>query len=88
MIDLETGKSLGIGETGEVVLTGPQVMLGYLKNQEATDNMVRDGWLHTGKMILYIAVFFILLPVSFVFINFLVCVGFEQKIMKLTKIYC
>jgi long-chain acyl-CoA synthetase len=51
VIDLDTGKTVGPGETGEVVLRGPQVMLGYLKNQSATDDMVKDGWLHTGTFI-------------------------------------
>ena len=50
VIDLDTGKTVGPGETGEVVLRGPQVMLGYLKNQSATDDMVKDGWLHTGDI--------------------------------------
>lgn len=50
VIDLETGKTVGPGETGEVILRGPQVMLGYLKNQSATDDMVKDGWLHTGDI--------------------------------------
>ncbi|XP_052064670.1 probable 4-coumarate--CoA ligase 1 isoform X2 [Mytilus californianus] len=50
VIDVQTGKTLGPGETGEVLLAGPQVMLGYLKNQSATDDMVKDGWLHSGDI--------------------------------------
>ncbi|XP_071120286.1 probable 4-coumarate--CoA ligase 1 isoform X2 [Mytilus edulis] len=50
VIDVHSGKTLGAGETGEVLLAGPQVMLGYLKNQSATDDMVRDGWLHSGDI--------------------------------------
>ena len=37
--------------TGEVLLRGPNVMLGYLDDQEATANTIdADGWLHTGDV--------------------------------------
>ena len=49
LIDPETGKDVAKGETGEVCCRGPQVMKGYLKNKQATDDMIIDGWLHTGQ---------------------------------------
>jgi acyl-CoA synthetase (AMP-forming)/AMP-acid ligase II len=50
-VDPETGRDLGIGETGEVWVRGPQVMKGYLNDPVATAGTVdADGWLHTGDI--------------------------------------
>lgn len=49
--DGNTGKECDRNETGEVCVKGPQVMLGYLNNKKATDEMLdSDGWLHTGDI--------------------------------------
>lgn len=44
------GKELPVGEKGEIVVRGENVMLGYWKNPAATAETIRDGWLYTGDM--------------------------------------
>jgi acyl-CoA synthetase (AMP-forming)/AMP-acid ligase II len=46
----ENGRSLPTGETGEILVRGAPVMLGYWRNPEATAKTIRDGWLWTGDM--------------------------------------
>ena len=48
IIHPETGELVPYGEEGEMLVRGPQVMKGYLKNPEATNSTVKDGWLFTG----------------------------------------
>jgi long-chain acyl-CoA synthetase len=44
------GKELPVGVSGEIVIRGDNVMKGYWKNQKATDEVLRGGWLFTGDM--------------------------------------
>ena len=44
------GKELPVGEMGEIVVKGENVMAGYWKNPESTAETVRDGWLYTGDL--------------------------------------
>jgi long-chain acyl-CoA synthetase len=41
---------LKTGEIGEVCISGPQVMLGYLNRPDETENVLRNGRLHTGDL--------------------------------------
>jgi acyl-CoA synthetase (AMP-forming)/AMP-acid ligase II len=51
IIDLETGEPLGPNQKGEVCVRGPQIMMGYLNNPEATARTIdTDAWLHTGDI--------------------------------------
>ena len=51
IMDLENGeKELPVGEPGELVVKGPQVMKGYWNNEAATAETIRNSWLYTGDI--------------------------------------
>ncbi|MFA6809246.1 MAG: AMP-binding protein, partial [Eubacteriales bacterium] len=41
---------VGLGELGELIARGPQIMSGYWKNREETSLVLKDGWLYTGDI--------------------------------------
>lgn len=50
IVDPETGRDLAVGETGEILIQGPQVMRGFWRHPEASAEVMEDGWLHTGDI--------------------------------------
>jgi len=51
IVDIETGeRELPVGEDGEIIIRGPQIMQGYWKAPAETANALRNGWLYTGDI--------------------------------------
>ena len=51
IVDLKDGQTdLPVGESGELLIKGPQIMKGYWKRPDATTETLTDGWLHTGDI--------------------------------------
>ena len=46
----DNGNEVGVGESGELWVKGPQVMKGYYNRPEASDEILKDGWLATGDI--------------------------------------
>ena len=46
----ENGEAVPRGERGEILLSGYPLMSGYYEDQQATESVVKDGWLHTGDI--------------------------------------
>jgi long-chain acyl-CoA synthetase len=50
ILDQETGEPVPIGEEGELVVRGPNIMQGYWNRPEETHQVFRDGWMRTGDL--------------------------------------
>ena len=51
IVDIKTGaQEMPVGEEGELIIRGPQVMKGYLNRPDETSETLRDGWLYTGDI--------------------------------------
>lgn len=46
----ELGEEVPVGQVGELIVRGPNVMKGYYKMPEETESAIRDGWLYTGDL--------------------------------------
>ncbi len=46
----DSGRSLSPHETGELLFKGPNIMKGYYNHAQETNEIIRDGWLHTGDL--------------------------------------
>lgn len=46
----DDGNELPVGEKGEIICRGENIMVGYWKNEKATNETLKDGWLHTGDL--------------------------------------
>jgi len=46
----DIGEPVPLGQPGELIVRGPQVMHGYWQRPEATAEVIKDGWLYTGDV--------------------------------------
>ncbi len=47
---MRQGNPVKPGETGEILAYGDNIMQGYYKDPESTDQTLKNGWLHTGDL--------------------------------------
>lgn len=50
IVDIESGRDCALGERGEIVARGPNMLLGYYNSPEKTSEALRDGWFHSGDI--------------------------------------
>jgi acyl-CoA synthetase (AMP-forming)/AMP-acid ligase II len=50
IVDPDTGRECAVGEKGEIVARGPNMLAGYYNAPEKNAECIRDGWLHTGDV--------------------------------------
>lgn len=50
IVDIESGRDCALGERGEIVARGPNMLLGYYNSPEKTAEALRDGWFHSGDI--------------------------------------
>ncbi|WP_342432522.1 long-chain-fatty-acid--CoA ligase [Neobacillus sp. FSL H8-0543] len=50
IVSMDTGELMPVGEIGEIIIKGPQVMKGYWNRPDATEETIKDGWLYTGDL--------------------------------------
>ncbi|HRA52060.1 MAG TPA: long-chain fatty acid--CoA ligase [Thermoflexales bacterium] len=51
LVDIESGeRDVALGDPGEIIIQGPQVMQGYWQRPSDTASVIRNGWLYTGDI--------------------------------------